>query len=217
MSLEEILKDSGLSQPPLTIGDDLLRWIQEAQTVLDFALIDEARLPVEDLEQLREQAGSLHPELAWFYQHATPWIRMGNGLQIWREHMEIACRRLHEAAQRRGPVDKAKFQQNIAAQPAVLPVNLSRKATALAFTDVRGRLAVIGGNIGPYFGRPMAIGMRNYLVQQVLVEIVWCDERYATYAESMEDPHVREAGGWPPTDPPRHLFIELYQASRTNP
>src|ERR1017187_5229367 len=210
MPIEEIFKDSGLSQPPPTIGNDLLRWIREAQIVLDFGLIDDVPLPVEDLDQLREHAGSLPPDLAWYYEHATPWVRMGNGLKIWREHMEIACRRLHEVAHRRGVLDKSKFEQNIAAQPVLLPVNLSRKATALAFTDAQKRFAVIDGNIGAYLGRPIAIGLRNYLVQQVLVEIVWCDERYGTYAEAMEDPHVREAGGWPLMDPPRHLFIDAY-------
>src|SRR5258708_5770503 len=115
MTIDEIFQDSGLSQPPRTIGNDLLLWVREAQHVLDFFLLEEMPMSAHDLERLREGAGALHADLTWYYEHATPWVRMGNGLETWREHMEIAYRRLREAARTRGFVDERKADRDSAA------------------------------------------------------------------------------------------------------
>lgn len=211
MSLKELFKDSDLTQPPLRLDDNLLRWVREAEDVLDFVLIDEVPLSSADLERLRKDGRFIPEELAWYYQHVTPWVRMGNGCDVWFEHMDIAHERLREASRRRESCNATELEKHITGDPMLFPVNLSHKATAIAFQDSQQRLVVFEGNIGPNLGRPMAIGLRNYLVQQVVVEIVWCDEDYKTYAETLDDPLVREAGGWPKENCPTHIFIETYQ------
>jgi hypothetical protein len=207
---EKLFEENDLSKPPLQLGDEFLDWVTEAQTKLDVLIIDRTPLTQMEIDRIRRQVSMLPNDLAWFYAHVTPWSRMENGIKSWNEHIEMAYRYFEKAALRRG-THEAELEQRIASAPVLLPVNLSHKATAVAFTDAQQRLAIIDGNIGPTLGRPMAIGLRSYLIQQVLVEIVWCDKGYRTYAQAMGDPWVSEAGGWPEEDPPRHLLTDAYQ------
>lgn len=207
---ERLLEENDLPRPPLRIGEDLLHWVTEAQAALEVLIIDQTPLPQVDIELIQTQVSVLPNDLTWFYAHVTPWSRMRNGFKYWSEHVEIAYNHCRKAALGRG-ADGAELEQRIAVAPVLLPVNLSHKATSFAFIDARQRLAIIDGNIGPSLGRPMAIGLRSYLIQQVLVEIVWCDKGYRTYAQAMGDPWVSEAGGWPEEDPPRHLLTEAYE------
>lgn len=211
MMLKELLEDNDLSPPPQAVGDDLLLWVRKAEEELDVRILDDVPMNVEDLGRLRHLAGSLPDDLEWLYSFATPWTLGSTGLETWREHMEIAKRYLYKAAGSRGAPDKDELQKRLENDPFLLPVNLSRNGTMFAFTDAQKRLAIIDGNIGPNLGRPMAIGMRNYLIMLVVADILWCDKGYQTFTESSNDPLSREAGCWPADDPPQHIFVEAYE------
>jgi hypothetical protein len=112
------------------------------------------------------------------------------------------------------PAVDAELLQALRSAPSLWPVYVSQKSNVAAFVDHRQRLGIIGVNIGVNLGRPLAVGLRAYVILTVVAEMVWEQENYATYDRVLDDERVRTAGEWDPSDPPRHPLIALYEQLR---
>jgi len=57
----------------------------------------------------------------------------------------------------------------------------------------------------------MALGLRNYLVQTVAIEVAWCERGYGNYAEALCDGMALAVGAWPMDDAPRHPIMDVFR------
>ena len=215
--LEEIWERNTLPLPPANTDDHLFKWLRLVQDKQDIALVDFTPLPHEDLERLKHSLGIPPEELLLFYSYVTPWWNMANGFNIWKEHMEIAYNQFREAALRKREFEIEEIDQLIMNSPVIWPVSVSKEATIVVFEDALGRLAVIEGNIGSTLGRPLALGLRNYIIMTVVADIRWDERNYESYQKVLQDPIVSKAGKWPEKNPPSHFLIDAYEGNLWEP
>ncbi|MBI1926573.1 hypothetical protein HYR99_20310 [Candidatus Poribacteria bacterium] len=209
--LKEIWERNALPLLPMNVEHDLFDWLRLAQNKLDISFVDFTPLPDEDLEKLKRSLGVPPKELSLFYNYVTPWWNMRNGFDVWKEHTERAFDRFRKFVLKK-EYKMDELEPLILNSPAIWPVVLSQKATAIAFVDDWGRLAVIEGNIGSTLGRPLAVGLRNYIVMIVVAEIQFEEKDYQSYEQVLRDPLVKQAGKWPADNPPSHFLIEAYES-----
>jgi hypothetical protein len=209
---DDIWFKHGLPKPPGDFDEKFWAWLWETGKQLNVSLFDYTPIRATDLDELKRTLGNPHPELECFYSKCTPWGSMQAGIEIWNRHLQ----RIHQYARQtllsRGDLSSGDIASALAVSPSLWPVNLSPNAAAVAFSDSQGRLAILNGNIDPNLGRPLALGLRNFMIMTVIAEIVWEEKNYQSYKAVLDDETVRAAGLWPDHEAPSHPLIEAFEA-----
>jgi hypothetical protein len=203
-----------LPTPPANFDDAFWSWLREISEQLDITFFDDTPLLSTDLEELRRSQGNSHPELEYFYSKCTPWGAQREGIEIWNGHLALMYQHTKENLLAHGKLSSGDIESAFAVSPSLWPINLSQNATAFAFSDSQGRLAILNGNIGQDLGCPLALGLRNFIIMTAIAEIIWEEKNYQTYDAVLHDPAVRAAGLWPHDNPPCHPLIDAYEVTR---
>jgi hypothetical protein len=154
-----------------------------------------------------------HPneELDYFYSKCTPWGPMRDGVEIWNNHLTLIHHQTKKNLLAHSNLSSGDIESTLSVSPPLWPVHLSQNATAVAFSDSQGRLAILNGNIGQNLGCPLALGLRNFIIMAVIGEMIWEEKNYQTYQAVLEDEVVRTAGLWPHDNQPYHPMIEAWE------
>jgi len=201
-----------LPPPPINFDDEFFRWLWEVGVLLDLTFFDNTPMLSTDFEALKHILGNPHPELEYFYSKCTPWGALRAGVEIWDRHLQRLHQHTRQTLSSRDDLSSGDIESALAVSPSLWPVNLSADATAVAFSDSQGRLAILNGNSGEDLGRPLALGLRNFIMMTVIGEIIWEEKNYQTYAAVLDDETVRAAGLWPDDDPPCHPVIDAFES-----
>jgi hypothetical protein len=198
--------------PPEGFGEAFWNCVWGVGPDLEVTLFDDHPVSAQDVQALTNYLGVLPDELKTFYEQCTPWSAQREGPEIWREHLvlmqQCAIRNNALAHDTRSDVEVV---EELRAAPALWPVHVSQRANVAAFVDQRGRLGIVHANIGVNLGRPLALGLRNYVIKTVVGEIVWEQKNYSDYESVLDDEIVVAAGEWPDVDAPEHPMVRIYQ------
>jgi hypothetical protein len=203
-----------LPKPPGNFDHEFFNWLEEVGKQLEVRFFDNTPMPLKDFEQLKLAFGNPHAELECFYSKCTPWGSPKAGIEIWNQHNQLIYQHTRQKLLSRGELASADIESALAVAPALWPINLSQNASAVAFSDSQGRLAILNGNIGENLGCPLAMGLRNFMIMTVIGEIIWEEKNYQTYADVLDDVMVRAAGLWPYDNPPCHPVIDAWETTK---
>jgi len=201
-------------KPPSNFNDEFYNWLQEIEKQLDITFFDHSPMPPKDFAELKRTLGNPHVELEYFYLKFTPWGSQKLGLEIWNDHHQLIYQHTRERLLSRGELASADIESALAIAPSLWPINLSANASAVAFSDSQGRLAILNGNIGENLGCPLAMGLRNYIIMTVIGEIMWEEKNYPTYNAVLSDAMVKAAGLWSYDNPPCHPVIDAWESTK---
>jgi hypothetical protein len=201
-----------LPPPPSSFDEEFFCWLREAGARLEVTFFDDTPIRTTDFEELKRALGNPHSDLEYFYSKCTPWGSMRAGVEIWNRHLQRIHQHTRQTLLSRGDLSSGDVESTLAVAPSLWPVNLSPNVTAVAFSDSQGRLAILNGNINSNLGRPLALGLRNFIIMTVTGEIIWEEKNYQSYAAVLNDETVRAAGLWPDDDPPCHPVIDAFES-----
>lgn len=205
-----------LSKPPDNFAEEFFVWLGEVGKQLDVIFFDHSPMPPKDFEQLKRNLGNPHADLEYFYSKCTPWGPQRAGLEIWHDQSQRIYQQTRENLLSRGKFASADIESALAVAPPLWPINLSPNASAVAFSDGLGRLAILNSNAGENLGCPLAMGLRNFIIMTVIGEIMWEEKNYSTYDAVLNDAMVRAAGLWPYDNPPHHPVIDAWEVVQTS-
>jgi hypothetical protein len=213
----DLLKLNGLPPPPAALGQELYEWLAAAQGELGCSFISRVPISDTDLSTLIRRFGQPPPELRFYYSRSTPWEY---GIDDYLSKVAAMSEECGQVLRRARHLTEHGSGLEIERGVTLWPVGIySTNGSALAFVDAYGRLPVISSDVvaGFGWGRPLAIGLRNYFVMKVINQIVWYEtEGEKSFIDVGLTSEVLEVGGWPDTDPPVHPAIECFKLRSTS-
>lgn len=197
--INDVWRQFALDPPPTHLSDELVRWVERTSAHMHITFADPPGVAPAELTVLMTLGGGdIHPDLAFFYTHYHPWHAYRHGLDVWRRTLErISLRSAAITGRSDAPLQT----------PALWPISLGDQQDIVAFTDVQGRLAIIGLDHDQRPTWVRAIGIIGYFSAIVLVELLLDQGRYATHQEAARDPHVLRVSHWDSYDPPVHPLL----------
>lgn len=208
--IRKLLEKYNIEIPSLELNEELYSWLQAAKEELSAEFVSDLPMQQKDIERLKFQLGMVHPELDFYYARSTPWRY---GIEDYFEAIDLIQAECILIFKRNGSSEKnAKLR--ISEGSPLWPVHIRIKGpTAVAFSDAIGRLCLVEasrhGGLG--FGRPISIGLRNFLVLRVIAQLFWFEsDGEVPYTEGARSPKILSIGEWPIQNPPNHYLIDCF-------
>ena len=201
-----------LNQAPERLDDTFFQWIRAVETTLgttfaDWDPSDEERRQIKHLCWAADQ--TIPNELQVYYDHAYPFDRVKDGAAKWvarsMQYAEIWAEQLRHKGVTEGQADEL-----VSSAPLLWPVDCFHRFDTVAFRTSYELLAVIQIDSLSAQAVPVALGLRNYFLAQVALQMlaheadsepVWTEQR--TY------PAIAAITNWPETAPPLHVCLQL--------
>ena len=149
-----------------------------------------------------------------YYMHAYPFDGVKNAASLWAERIERFTRIWVE--RQRCEDWTADQEDNLSSSiPVLWPVDCFRQYDTVAFLTERGDLAVIHIDALSAKATPVAMGLRNYFLTQIALQIL-ADELNVepNWDRLCSHPAIASLSRWPVVNPPRHICLEAGLASQ---
>jgi len=233
-----ILQHNGLDLPPQEMGDDLYGWLEAARRICHCSFISCSSLSQEDVSALKSSLGDVPQDLRFYYSRSTPW---DYGKEEYFDRMTRIRTDCVSLLVNNSSMSEKEASEKFFKDKPLWPVKIYgwTPGSTLAFCDDFGRLAIVSADLWAGFGlgRPLAIGLRNYFVWQVVSELMFfegvddevdddeeeevvVDENEGEDEESMVDvslrPEVLSVAEWPSKEAPQHILIDCFRLRETS-
>lgn len=202
-----IWEDYGIPAPPDSFDVTFVQWLEVMSEQLDVCFIDTTPMATRDMYRLQVQYGPFPDELHCFYTWSNPWGNYAQGVDVWiRLVSQIMsyCRERYIVYQQHD-----QLEQLVSALP-LWPVMLRNQQYTVAFVDQCGRLVLLDLIRQPTVTIvPRGIGLYNYFVAMVLLELFLDREEHQTLDQGLADRRIATMLQCPQKHPPSHPVLVL--------
>ncbi|MEM8534777.1 MAG: hypothetical protein AAGF95_28305 [Chloroflexota bacterium] len=202
-----IWEDYGIPAPPASFDVTFVQWLEVMSEQLDVCFIDTTPMTTEDMYRLQAQYGPFPNELHCFYQLSNPWGNYVQGVDLWTRVVSQTmsyCRERYVVHQQQDQRDQ------LVSVPPLWPVMLGNQHDIAAFTDQYGRLVLFKLIRQPTVTIvPRGIGLHNYFIAMVLLELFLDREEHQTLDQGLADMRIVARFRWPQKHPPSHPVLML--------
>ncbi len=207
--IRKLLEKNNIENPPLGLNEELFNWLKVAGEKQNIKFVSDVPMQHKDFQRLKSQLGEVPAELDYYYARSTPWTY---GIEDYFEAVNLIEAECISIFKKNG-ISEEEARLRIREGSPLWPVYIHIKGSrAVAFSDSRGRLCVVEASIyeGLGFGRPLSIGLRNFLVMRVIADLFWFEsEDEISFTESALNPMILSIGEWPVDNPPSHYLIDF--------
>ncbi len=202
-----------VQEAPGKFDQQFLQWIRQLEDLLLVKLADWSPTPAEEVQRYIEIVHQPVPtELKLYYENAYPFGLLRNGWRQWHarreEYRAIWIRRLADTLS----IQPAQAETMVNGSAPLWPICcLERKRDIVGFVWDNNEIAVIeldlleGGK-----GKPIAIGLRNYFLANIALELLAEDKIEVDFDKLRQHPTIIEISGWPTKAPfPEHIALTL--------
>ncbi len=203
----ELLKDA-----PERLDSAFFQWVRAAESTLgitfaDWDPSDEERQQIEHL--VRETGETMPKELGLSYDHVYPFDHVKSGAAEWAVRSKRYAHIWTERLQHKG-VTREQADGLVSSAPFLWPIDCFHRFDTVAFRTLNGILAVIQIDSLSAQSVPVALGLRNYFLAQLALQILAHEaDSEPAWAEQRSHPAINAITNWPETDPPLHVCMQL--------
>jgi len=203
----ELLKDA-----PERLDSAFFQWVRAAESTLgitfaDWDPSDEERQQIEHL--VRETGETMPKELGVYYDHVYPFDHVKSGAAEWAVRSKRYADIWTERLQHKG-VTREQADGLVSSAPFLWPIDCFHRFDTVAFRTLNGILAVIQIDSLSAQSVPVALGLRNYFLAQLALQILAHEaDSEPAWAEQRSHPAINAITNWPETDPPLHVCMQL--------
>lgn len=202
-----------VKEAPGRFDQQFLQWVHQLE---DLLLIKLADWFPSSAEEVRRYAKAIHqsiPEdLKLYYENAYPFGSLRDGWRRWHGRQEeYRATWIHSLVDTLG-VGSNQAETLVNGSAPLWPIYcLEKKRDVVGFVWNDDEIAVIeldlleGGR-----GKPIAIGLRNYFLASMTLELLAEDKIEVDFDKLRQHPTVLEVSGWPTKPPlPEHIALTL--------
>lgn len=201
-----------LDQAPERLDNTFFQWVRAAETTLGitFADWDPSDEERQQIEHLGCATGEAIPnELQVYYDHAYPFDHVKDGAAKWvarlKQYADIWTERLLHKG-----VKKEQADELVSSAPFLWPIDCFHRFDTVAFCTSNGHLAVIQIDSLSAQAAPVAIGLRNYFLAQMALQVLANEtDSEPDWMEQRSRPAIAAKTNWTETDPPLHVCLRL--------
>lgn len=200
-----------LETAPQTLNDRFFAWVREAEESLSVSLGTWAP-SVEEADQIAFLANYFEApiprDLQVYYRHAYPFDRVRTGSRRWIERYQRYVDNWIEREIDRGS-SAVSVRHSASTMSVLWPIDCFHSRDTVAFTTSENDLAVIEIDASASKVVPVALGLRNYFLSQVALQILAAEiDVEPDWSRLRKHPKVASLAQWPAQDPPRHFCLE---------
>lgn len=201
-----------LQEAPDEFDQQFLLWLRELEKRLLVKIADWHPSPAEQIQWYAEIVSQHIPrDLKTYYDDAYPFDLWRDGWRKWNQRREE-----YQIAWTRSLVDRLGIVPNearvlVSNCPPLWPIDcLGKRHDVVGFIWKNDTLAVIeldlqaGGR-----GKPVAIGLRNYFLSRIAIELLAEDIIEVDFDELAQHPTVLRFSGWPKKSSPEHIALSI--------
>lgn len=209
-TIENLLNKNDIETPPLGLNEELYQWLKITGEKRSVMFVSESSMQRKDLQKLKSRLGEVPEQLDSYYARSTPWTYSIEDYFETVKRIEAECISIFKKSGNSDEEAIVRIREGKPLWPVYIPI---KGSSAVAFLDSIGRLCVVEaskyGGLG--FGRPLSIGLRNFLVMNVITDLFWFDsEEDISFTESALNPMILSLGEWPIDIPPSHYLIDCF-------
>lgn len=200
-----------IDQAPQGFNIGFLEWLRITEDSLSTSFADwyPSDVETQEVKQLIQWIGQEVPtDLQIYYMCAYPFDRVKNGVSLWAERIE---RFMSVWMERQRPENWAAERENSLPSPipVLWPVDCFHRYDTVAFLTEENELAVIHVDSLSAKATPVALGLRNYFLTQVALQILAHELNVEpNWNRLCSHPTIALLSRWPAVDPPRHICLE---------
>lgn len=202
-----------LHYAPDKLGLAFFHWVHEVEGNLSTSFVDWATSENES-KKIVSYAQSLAPilpnELGIYYQFIFPFSHMRNGLAQWMEQYAKYQILWRKYSHDKPPAYGEEFSSQ--GLPSVVwPINCLRKYDVVGFATVKGEIAIMRLDPHSGAGRPIALGLRKYILTEIAIEVLANDIPIETvdFDKIRADFRISQLSGWPIHQHPQHIALNM--------